>query len=934
MSDNLNYEQLSSEYNLLMNVLEVSVSKHLADEHFTCIWANDYYYQMIRYSKEEYEARFHNHPDEFFANNPEGWQIITEKVRASIANRENSCTAYIPMLYPNGEKYWVKLKSVYTDEYIDGCRVSYTTMTDITEMMQTRLEKEQHFQRVFEQVSQEQDMLMSALNVSVSKHLMDEHFTCIRANEFYYRLIGYTKEECHSIFHDHVDEFFANNPDSWNILHKKIEATIADNDDSYSAFLPMYYPNGSVYWVKLVGFFTDEYIDGRQVTYATMVNVTDMLQIQKERTIAYDNIPGFIVKYRVTPDSLLMLEASDRIGNLFDVQDPSSTDPLRVLAPESRELMQEQFSHLRSREHFEATLHMKDKSDQDRWFQASFSCIDTIAADPVYLAVFIDITDVTVLRELRCKLEERTEMLNNALDKAEKANLAKSDFLSRMSHDIRTPMNAIVGMTKIAFSHIKEPEKMEDCLKKIELSSQHLLSLINDVRDMSKIESGKITPNIGPLLLPELIENVVTIMQPDIKAKKQQFSVRLQNVIHENIYCDALRLRQAFINILSNACKFTPVGGSIAMDIEECAAEEADRAVYTFTFVDTGIGINPEFVDKIFDAFSREYDSRMEQAEGTGLGMAITKKVMDMLGGTVSVESQVGRGTTFTVVLPVRVGRITPAGIQLPHARVLIADADREVCENSARFLGECGISADWAVSGHEALSKAEEAHASGRDYRAVILDGQLTDISGVDTARLIREKTGDASPILAISAYDWSDIEPAAKAAGVRGFLQKPLFRSTLAASLKKYLLDQDADQTEDVQKQNFDFTGKTFLLADDNELNREIAEVLLTSTGAVIDSVCNGFQCVEKFTGSPEGYYNLILMDIQMPQMNGYTATQKIRELSRSDARTVPILAMTADAFSEDIEAAMAVGMNAHLAKPLDINLVIRTISRFLNR
>ena len=934
MSDNLNYEQLSSEYNLLMNVLEVSVSKHLADEHFTCIWANDYYYQMIRYSKEEYEARFHNHPDEFFANNPEGWQIITEKVRASIANRENSCTAYIPMLYPNGEKYWVKLKSVYTDEYIDGCRVSYTTMTDITEMMQTRLEKEQHFQRVFEQVSQEQDMLMSALNVSVSKHLMDEHFTCIRANEFYYRLIGYTKEECHSIFHDHVDEFFANNPDSWNILHKKIEATIADNDDSYSAFLPMYYPNGSVYWVKLVGFFTDEYIDGRQVTYATMVNVTDMLQIQKERTIAYDNIPGFIVKYRVTPDSLLMLEASDRIGNLFDVQDPSSTDPLRVLAPESRELMQEQFSHLRSREHFEATLHMKDKSDQDRWFQASFSCIDTIAADPVYLAVFIDITDVTVLRELRCKLEERTEMLNNALDKAEKANLAKSDFLSRMSHDIRTPMNAIVGMTKIAFSHIKEPEKMEDCLKKIELSSQHLLSLINDVLDMSKIESGKITPNISPMLLPELIENVVTIMQPDIKAKKQQFSVRLQNVIHENIYCDALRLRQAFINILSNACKFTPVGGSIAMDIEECAAEEADRAVYTFTFVDTGIGINPEFVDKIFDAFSREYDSRMEQAEGTGLGMAITKKVMDMLGGTVSVESQVGRGTTFTVVLPVQIGRITPADIQLPHARVLIADADREVCESSSRFLEECGIPADWAVSGHEALSKAEEAHASGGDYRAVILDGQLTDISGVDTARLIREKTGDASPILAISAYDWSDIEPAAKAAGVRGFLQKPLFRSTLAASLKKYLLDQDTDQTEDVQKQSFDFTGKTFLLADDNELNREIAEVLLTSTGAVIDSVCNGFQCVEKFTGSPEGYYNLILMDIQMPQMNGYTATQKIRELSRSDARTVPILAMTADAFSEDIEAAMAVGMNAHLAKPLDINLVIRTISRFLNR
>lgn len=934
MPENMSYDQLNSEYSMLMSVLGVSVSKHLLDEHYTCVWANEHYYQMIHYPKEEYEVRFHNHVDEFYINNSEDWRRLVEKITEAIANGDGGYTAYTSWFYPDGEKYWVKLKAIFTDEFIDGCRVAYTTITDVTEMMEARLEKEQQTQRIVEQVTHEQDMLMSALNVSVSKHLLDKHFTCVSANEFYYRMIGYSKEEYEARFHNHVDEFFADKQESWIIIEKKVKTAIEKGDGGFTAFFPMDYPDGTVFWVKLVSFFTEDSINGYPVVYCTMTDVTNMLQVQKERTIAYDNIPGFIVKYRITPDALVILEAGDRLAELFNVntEDLSKTDPFRALAPESRKLIHEQHPRLRNKEPFVGTVHMKDKMGQERWFQINCTCIDTIADDPIYLVVFIDITDVTVLREMQNQLEERSELLNAALEKAEQANRAKSDFLSRMSHDIRTPMNAIVGMTEIASVHLEEPEKMESCLKKIARSSQHLLSLINDVLDMSKIESGKITPNISPMLLPELMENVVTIMQSDLKAKDQRFSIRLHSITHESVFSDALRLRQVFINILSNACKFTPAGGSITMDVAESAAEQVGQAVYTFTFTDTGIGIRTEFIDEIFEAFTREHDSRTERIEGTGLGMAITKKIVDMLGGSITVESHVGQGTVFTVSLPVQVEESTEADMRLPAVKVLVVDDDECVCEFTAQILGECGGLPEWTTSGHDALSKIEEAHARGDDYKVVILDWKMPEISGVDVARIIREKMGDALPILTISAYDWSDIEQDARTVGINGFLQKPLFRSTLVFSLKKYLLPQDAQPNAAARKQTVDFSGKTFLLVEDNELNREIAEELLSSTGAVIESACDGIESVEKFTESPERYYDLILMDVQMPVLNGYDATRKIRALPRADARAVPILAMTADVFSEDITAALAAGMNAHLAKPLDIALVIRTIARFL--
>ena len=431
------FDKMMQEQAMLMSALNISVSKHLIDEHYTCVLANEYYFKLIGYSKSRYEELFHNHPDEFYQNNPEGWELLTGKVTSVLENGGDWYEAIVPMKYEDGSGYWVKLVSFFTDEYIDGYRVSYTVMTDVTELVRTRNELE---------------MLMSAMAVSVSKHLMDKHFTVVRANDFYYQLIGYPKAEYEARFHNHCDEYFIDNEAGLKILNEKVQGMVSNDGRSYEAFLPLKLPDGSMVWAKAIGFLTDEYIDGKQVAYTTMIDVTDLMQMQKERSIAYDSIPGFIIKHRILPHSIVMIDASEQIEDIFGVspRDITSRDPFSVLAEESRELIVNRIPALRRREPLEATIHAKDKQGRDRWFHINSTCIDMVSDDPVYLTMFIDITDITELRELQRKLEERTDMLNEALEAAKYANAAKSDFLSRMSHDIRTPMNAITGMTEIA----------------------------------------------------------------------------------------------------------------------------------------------------------------------------------------------------------------------------------------------------------------------------------------------------------------------------------------------------------------------------------------------------------------------------------------------------------------------------------------------------
>lgn len=539
-----------------------------------------------------------------------------------------------------------------------------------------------------------------------------------------------------------------------------------------------------------------------------------------------------------------------------------------------------------------------------------------------------------------------------AREQADAANRAKSEFLSNMSHDIRTPMNAIVGMTAIARAHADNPATVSDSLKKIELSAKHLLGLINDVLDMSKIESGRLALNVAPVSLPDIVENIVGIMQPQVHAKRQDFDVVVRSIRCEDVLTDATRLNQVLLNLLSNAHKFTPVGGRISLIVEQlddgaAAAAAGGAAVAAagtaaagtapapgrvrtrFTVRDTGIGMSPAFKEKIFDSFEREDTARVRKIEGTGLGMAITKRIVDEMGGDIAVESEQGVGTTFTVTVDLeRAGAQEP--MALPAWSLLVVDDDRDLCESAAATLEDLGAHAEWVQSGGEAVELVEERSRGAEGFRAVLIDWQMTGMDGIACARAIRARVGSSTPILLISAYDWTEIESEARAAGIDGFVAKPLFRSTLYRALSAVADGPSA--SSEVSAPEADLAGRRVLLAEDNELNWEVARELLGALGLELTWAENGREAVDAFASSEPGTFDAVLMDIRMPEMDGYQATRAIRALPRPDAATVPVIAMTADAFSEDIERARDAGMDAHVAKPIDLRELVRTLARCL--
>lgn len=519
-----------------------------------------------------------------------------------------------------------------------------------------------------------------------------------------------------------------------------------------------------------------------------------------------------------------------------------------------------------------------------------------------------------------------------AREQADAANRAKSEFLSNMSHDIRTPMNAIVGMTAIARAHADNPATVSDSLKKIELSAKHLLGLINDVLDMSKIESGRLALNVAPVSLPDIVENIVGIMQPQVHAKRQDFDVVVRGIRCEDVLADATRLNQVLLNLLSNAHKFTPVGGRISLTVEQLddgAGAAPGRVRTRFTVRDTGIGMSPAFKEKIFDSFEREDTARVRKIEGTGLGMAITKRIVDEMGGDIAVESEQGVGTTFTVTVDLeRAGAQEP--MALPAWSLLVVDDDRDLCESAAATLEDLGAHAEWVQSGGEAVELVEERSRGAEGFRAVLIDWQMAGMDGIACARAIRARVGSSTPILLISAYDWTEIESEARAAGIDGFVAKPLFRSTLYRALSAVADGPSA--SSEASAPEADLAGRRVLLAEDNELNWEVARELLGALGLELTWAENGHEAVDAFASSEPGAFDAVLMDIRMPEMDGYQATRAIRALPRPDAATVPVIAMTADAFSEDIERARDAGMDAHVAKPIDLRELVRTLARCL--
>ncbi len=520
--------------------------------------------------------------------------------------------------------------------------------------------------------------------------------------------------------------------------------------------------------------------------------------------------------------------------------------------------------------------------------------------------------------------------LEEARQEALQATKAKSTFLSNMSHDIRTPMNAIVGMTAIATTHIDDKEQVQNCLKKITLSGRHLLGLINDVLDMSKIESGKMTLTAERISLREIIEGVVGIVQTQVKGKGQNFNVHIDNIITEDVYCDSVRLNQILLNLLSNAVKYTQEGGTIELSLfqEETPAELEEPYVRTHVIVkDNGIGMSAEFLKHIFDSYSRADSKRVHKTEGAGLGMSITKYIVEAMGGTINVESEPEHGTEFHVALDMEKASTEEIDMILPPWKMLVVDDDEVLCRTSVEALDSIGIKADWALSGTKALEMISKHHQEQDDYQIVLLDWKLPDSDGIYVAKQIRKII--EMPIILISAYDWSEFETEARAAGINGFIAKPLFKSTLFYGLKKYM---NVDETVEEFDADLELKGCHLLVAEDNELNWEILKELLSDIGIELEWAENGKLCLEKFQAAEQGYYDAILMDVRMPIMNGYETTKAIRELSRADAQTIPIIAMTADAFSEDIKHCLDCGMNAHTAKPINLDEVISLLKKYI--
>ena len=528
-------------------------------------------------------------------------------------------------------------------------------------------------------------------------------------------------------------------------------------------------------------------------------------------------------------------------------------------------------------------------------------------------------------------LKAQMAELEEARQAAEAANKAKSEFLSNMSHDIRTPMNAIVGMTAIATANISDKKQVQNCLRKITLSSKHLLGLINDVLDMSKIESGKMTLNSDLVSLRELMDGMVSIVQPQVRSKRQQFDVFIHDIIAENVCCDSVRLNQIMLNFLSNAVKFTPEGGVIHVSLYQQPSPKGENFVQTHLLVkDNGIGMSAEFKAKIFESFSREDSTRVHKTEGTGLGMAISKYIVDAMGGSISVESELGKGSEFHVTLDLEVAEVQEVDMVLPPWRMLVVDDDKLLCETTVASLKAIGVDAEWTLDGETAVQMVENRHNLRDDYQVILLDWKLPGMDGIETARAIRQKLGDEVPIMLISAYDWGEIEQSARSAGINGFISKPLFKSTLYYGLRQFA-GESSEPTELVAENHTDLHGKHILLAEDNELNWEIASDLLSEMGLVLDWAENGQICVNMFEHSPEGFYDAILMDIRMPVMTGYEAATAIRALDRPDA-DLPIIAMTADAFAEDIKKCLDHGMNAHVAKPIDVREVARLLEKYM--
>lgn len=591
--------------------------------------------------------------------------------------------------------------------------------------------------------------------------------------------------------------------------------------------------------------------------------------------------------------------------------------------------------------HLEYRLHDQETGEV-KWNQASMIPLQRNNAG-VVTSVLLSVQDVTDVKEREIA---QHNALQDAFNEAERASRAKTDFLNSMSHDIRTPMNSIMGLTAIASMYVNDPERVKDCLTKITTSSRHLLGLINEVLDMAKIESGNLGLSEEDFDLPETVESLLSIMTPQINDKKLNLKVEIADIKHEHVVGDPMRLQQVFVNIMGNSVKFTPEGGTVSLRIKELPSRVKGSGCYEFTFSDTGCGMSEDFVKTVFEPFTRANDSRVTKVEGTGLGMSIVRSVVNLMNGTIDVKSKLGEGTTFTVTVYMKLREgdehdLTP----LEGLRVLVADDEEAACESACEVLRSIGMEPDYVMSGDDAVIAVRDAEKNDRSYVAIILDWKMPGKSGIEAAREIREIVSEDMPIIILSAYDWTAVEQEARSVGVDAFIAKPLFRSRLVHVMKGLIASEEPEPASEYEVlQQSDFSGHRILLTEDNSIAAAIALDIMGMTGLEVDHAENGRVAVDMLLNAEPGYYELVFMDIQMPVMNGYEAAAAIRAAAegkgpdgeaidpRPDLGTIPVVALTADAFADDVARARAVGMNAHMSKPMEIELLVKTLKEWL--
>jgi len=646
----------------------------------------------------------------------------------------------------------------------------------------------------------------------------------------------------------------------------------------------------------------------------------------------------------------LFQKLSLNVDDVFLMLD-AKTSKVDYVSPNIERLLGLPWKEVRQDVHILANLHPKDDPDRDKNFLEGLHRGQQREWDAAYLHqetkelrwfhIVAMGSEVAGRTKYILVLSDRTadrqvnQALSDAVAAAETANRAKSTFLSNMSHDIRTPMNAIIGFTTLALSNLDDKERVKDYLAKTLASSNHLLSLINDVLDMSRIESGKIHLKEVEVNLSDVLHDLKTIVSGQIYAKQLELYMDAMDVTDEDVYCDKTRLNQVLLNLLSNAIKFTPAGGTVSVRVRQLAGKVRGCGQYEFRVKDNGIGMSPEFAQKIFEPFERERTSTVSRIQGTGLGMAITKNIVDMMGGTIEVQTAQGKGTEFIIRVPMRaqaehrpVEKIT----ELEGLKALVVDDDFNTCDSVTKMLVKVGMRAEWTLSGKEAVLRARQSIEMSDVYHAYIIDWRLPDMNGIEVTRQIRSLHDD-TPIIILTAYDWSDIEVEAKAAGVTAFCSKPMFMSDLRETLMSAIGQTQTDAAQELlPEKNADFKGKRILLVEDNELNREIAQEILQEYGFRVDPAENGAVAVEKVRTAAPGSYDLVLMDVQMPIMDGYTATRQIRALGDPALAKIPILAMTANAFDEDRRNALESGMNGFLSKPIVISDLVQELRKIL--